>query len=287
MIRLPWKSWVTGARRWLFGSGAFDEIEIMRRLLPPVGTMLDVGAHHGSAMAPFVASGWRVHGFEPDPANRARLIEGFGANALVTIDPRAVSASDGDRVDLFSSSVSTGISSLLAFHDSHKLSGSVETVTLATYCRQHGIERVDFLKVDAEGLDLFVLKGFDWSYRPRAILCEFEDRKTTLLGYTLVDIVEFLVSKGYLVVISEWHPVIEYGSEHRWRAMFPWNTRAIHPEAWGNVLAVRDYDDEAQILEFGDAEAVGVTRRVIARRVARKLLPLGRRLRWKRDDERR
>src|SRR3546814_3086227 len=35
--------------------------------------MIDVGAHHGHALFPFLEKGWRVFAFEPDDRNRAIL----------------------------------------------------------------------------------------------------------------------------------------------------------------------------------------------------------------------
>jgi hypothetical protein len=78
---------------------------------------------------------------------------------------------------------------------------------------------VDFLKIDTEGFDLMVLKGYPWtqSPRPRVILCEFEDAKTVPLGYDFHQLAAFLVGEGYQLIISEWYPVKAYGGLHRWR----------------------------------------------------------------------
>src|SRR3546814_4091635 len=57
--------------------------------------MIDVGAHHGHALFPFLEKGWRVFAFEPDDRNRAilekRLAQADGAGSLVRLDNRAVS----------------------------------------------------------------------------------------------------------------------------------------------------------------------------------------------------
>src|SRR3546814_10935540 len=80
------------------------------------------------------------------------------------------------------------------------------------------IDGVDFLKVDTEGHDLFVLQGFPWErFRPAVIECEFEDAKTVPLGYTFHDMARFLLAKGYRVLVSEWHPIIRSGVRPDWR----------------------------------------------------------------------
>ena len=153
-----------------------DEMALVFALLgdAPPGVLLDVGAHHGSALLPFARRGWRVHAFEPDPANRARLLARCAGLAGVTLDPRAVSDRDGAAATLYTSPVSTGISALAPFHASHRAAASVETVTLTRYCAERGVERVDVLKTDVEGFDLFALRGFPWERLcPEVVVCEF------------------------------------------------------------------------------------------------------------------
>ena len=199
------------------------------------GTMLDVGAHFGSSLAPFLAAGWSVHAFEPDPSNRAFLASGYpGAK----IDPRAVSEVDGEEVSLYTSDVSTGISTLSPFHATHMPTTKVRTVRLDTYLREHNITQVDFLKTDVEGTDLFALRSFPWTrIHPKAVVCEFEDNKTVRLGHDVHDIAKFLEEQGYSVLVSEWEPITEYGREHVWRR-FTRYPAEIPSNSWGNLIAV-------------------------------------------------
>jgi hypothetical protein len=158
----------------------------------------------------------------------------------VTVDPRAVSEVDGDSMTLFTSDVSSGISTLTPFHPSHHADISVTTVRLSTYIDEHDIDSVGFLKIDAEGHDLFVLKSFPWTeFRPDAIVCEFEDRKTDPLGYRIGDLARFLEGHGYHVLVSEWYPVVEYGLVHRWRRVTSWPMTLADEKAWGNLIAVQ------------------------------------------------
>ena len=77
--------------------------------------MLDVGAHFGTSAAYFDKLGWSIHCFEPDQANRQKLVQRFGGNPNVTIDPRALSDNPAANVPFFSSQESSGISGLHAF----------------------------------------------------------------------------------------------------------------------------------------------------------------------------
>lgn len=213
-----------------------DEVGIVHSVIgEQKGIMLDVGAHWGNSLAPFLESGWTVFAFEPDPSNRATLTS---RHPGAVVDPRAISEKDGETVSLFTSDVSTGISTLSPFHPSHAATAQVETVRLDTFVRDRGIEKVDFIKTDVEGLDLFALRTFPWnSHHPRAVVCEFEDNKTTRLGYTMHDIAQFLVDKGYSVVVSEWEPVVEYGRHHTWKQFKRYPTD-VPSNSHGNLIAV-------------------------------------------------
>jgi len=228
------------------GPAQFDEVELISKLAAySDGVMLDVGANVGASLAWFARRNWSVHAFEPDPETRDALLMHLPEHWHVRVDPRAVSAASGQVVPLYTSDVSTGISSLAAFHASHKPTTTVLTVTLRDYMHEQGVESVDFLKVDAEGFDLFVLQGYPWEKtRPRLVLCEFEDRKTQALGYTYHDLGNLLARQGYAVFMSEWHPVVEYGTRHRWLRLARWPTEVLDANAWGNLIAVPPTDQD-------------------------------------------
>lgn len=210
--------------------------------------MIDVGAHRGSSTLPFAERGWRVYAFEPDQRNRRhfeRVLDGY---ENVTIDPRAVTDVDGAKSMLYESDESTGISSLLAFADSHRPSTKVETVRLDTFLAVNSVDRVDFLKVDTEGYDLLVLRSFPWqNYQPPFVLCEFEDRKTRHLGYSTQDIIHFLRDRGYHVLISEWHPIVRYGVTHAFFQLRVYDGRGPKSSSWGNLLALKQAESIPQM----------------------------------------
>jgi len=221
-----------------------DESELAYRVFQAgqsPGVMIDGGAHHGGALRRFANAGWRVHAFEPDPDDHAILMERFGRHPDVSIDPRAVSDREEPAVTFHRSPESTGISGLLPFHASHRPAGGVATTTFAAYIAAHGVNRVDFLKVDAEGSDYQVLLGFPWDrLRPRLVACEFEDAKLASSGPTCHDLARPLIDRGYAVMVSEWYPIKRYGGNHRWRRYARYPAELRDSRAWGNLLAARD-----------------------------------------------
>eukprot|EP00438_Fugacium_kawagutii_P011495 Skav204692 [mRNA] locus=scaffold7486:21683:22351:+ [translate_table: standard] len=203
--------------------------------------MLDVGAHFGTALRYFHDLAWTIHAFEPDPKNRERLLRNYGTAKNVIIDPRAIAAKAARNLPFYTSEVSSGISGLSGFHESHSSSYGVTATTISDVCRIRGIERIDFLKIDVEGFDFDVLKGVPWqTIVPEVIEAEFEDAKTLPLGHRWQDICKYLEARNYTVYISEWYPIEEYGVRHSWRSVTKWPTELKDPKGWGNLLAFQN-----------------------------------------------
>ncbi|WP_321413321.1 FkbM family methyltransferase [uncultured Desulfobacter sp.] len=220
-----------------------DESKLVYTILKeshPRGVMIDVGAHWGSALEPFANSDWQVYAFEPDVNNRKQLKAGFGDYKNVIIDPRALADKEQENIDFYTSNQSSGISGLSAFHESHESTDKVNTTTLKKVIQSFDIKVIDFLKIDTEGYDFFVLKGLPWDIlKPGVIVCEFEDAKTTPLGYNVYNLANFLLDKGYKVMVSEWYPIIKYGGNHKWKKFVEYPSKLDDKKGWGNLIAVR------------------------------------------------
>ncbi|MFT3857436.1 MAG: FkbM family methyltransferase [Aquabacterium sp.] len=205
------------------------------------GVMIDVGAHYGSTSSPFCEAGWQVYAFEPDSQNRAHLTQKIGHFRNIKIDNRALSNEEKESVTFYRSEQSTGISGLSAFHISHVAADTVAVTTLAQIVREHGIRTIDFLKIDTEGFDKFVLEGLPWdTHTPTTVVAEFEDAKTKPLGYDFDDFARFLTSRGYQVLVSEWEPIVAYGRTHTWADFKIYPCQLNSERAWGNFIATKD-----------------------------------------------
>lgn len=203
--------------------------------------MVDVGAHHGGTLEIYARVGWKIYAFEPDPENRKLLNIVSDRYTNVIVDDRAVTDKDSEKKQFYKSSISSGISGLSAFHTSHKPSFFIKTVTLRKYYRENNISTINFLKIDTEGYDLFVLKGHPWELvKPDIVLCEFEDIKTQPLGYSFGDLAKYLTRLGYNLLISEWYPIVEYGGNHHWRKFSKFPCELSDEKAWGNIIGVNN-----------------------------------------------
>lgn len=231
------------------------------------GVMIDVGCHQGSSMLPFLESGWKVFAFEPDTRNRMHLKPLTDQYPNLHIDQRAVSNQTAYQEPFFYSNVSTGISSLRTFHSSHEFGECVDVTTLEDFCLENIIEQVDFLKVDTEGHDLFVLQGFPWNrIQPEIVECEFEDHKTLNLGYSHSDLANFLIEMGYFVLMSEWEAIVEYGGQHEWRCLQEWPCILNDPAGWGNFLAFRNKPNQYDLMSAIGRGLVSTCKENVAKR---------------------
>jgi FkbM family methyltransferase len=130
--------------------------------------MIDVGAHHGHSLQPFLEVGWRVYAFEPVAANRERLERLAPGNDRLVIRPEAVSNATGRRLLHLAldrnGSLHEYYHSLEQFAEDqwHRKGPSVPiaTVSLDDLADRGELPRhVGVMKVDTEGHDLAVLKG--------------------------------------------------------------------------------------------------------------------------------
>jgi FkbM family methyltransferase len=217
------------------------------------GVLVDVGAHWGSVSCLFAAHGWDVLAFEPDPTNRAVLEGRARYFPRIVIDPRGIGTGREDSQTLYKSAISTGISSLVPFHESHEPALEIELIDLASALLEHGLGEVTVLKVDTEGYDLRVLAGMNWTdFQPDVVVVEYEDAKTTHLGYSHHDLAAYLQDLGYQVIVSEWFPVRQYGGDHQWRGYHDRPSDLHDPESTGNFLGFKDHTIASAFLErFG------------------------------------
>lgn len=150
-----------------------EEARAIFRLLPERDAVLfDLGAHHGEWSAT-VLRDWpgtvrAVHAFEPSQENCAWMKQFLIAQApdalrSLLIWPFAVSSNAG-HATLYGDRPGSGLASLV-HRDlehmalAHEPTSEVETITLDDHAERHGIDRIDFMKMDIEGHELDALKG--------------------------------------------------------------------------------------------------------------------------------
>lgn len=176
---------------------------------------IDVGAHEGELTFPFasVDRTLLVYAFEPNLRAASRIM---GRLPNYVVLPIAVAATDGSaelQLNAYEQS-----SSLLPADDAgvkawrseleFKVIGSVTvpTMRLDTFMNGAGIESVDFLKVDAQGLDLEVVRSAGDRLRDVARV-QLEATTASYRQYEGApgrsEIIEFMESKGFRLAEEE------------------------------------------------------------------------------------
>jgi FkbM family methyltransferase len=132
-------------------------------------TVFDVGANVGDwsrHVAGLLGTAGSVHAFEPTAASFARLVAKTDGHAQI----RAHHFGLSDRDAMLDMDVSAGRSqkSAVTTSDARRATADIDDYRIEScrfvrgdaFCAEHGIAWIDFLKIDTEGHDFAVLKGF-------------------------------------------------------------------------------------------------------------------------------
>ncbi len=221
-MRLPCGAWWL-ARNDVCGdkifAGTFElkEQKFLKRFLQEGMRVLDVGAHHGFytlTAAKRVGRSGRVIAFEPSPRERQRLILHVRMNRLanVQVEPFALGHEKAKGRLFMVKGRETGLNSLRPPVTSEPTSGvPVEVLSLDEYLKENPLPKpFDFVKIDAEGAELEVLKGamglLAGPARP-VFLIEMEQRRTAAWGYSTAAVYSLLSERGF-----QWFRLSEGGS---------------------------------------------------------------------------
>lgn len=187
------------------------ELLLLRLIAPKAHFFVDVGANVGTWSKRFLDS-MPSDGsgllFEPstESANRARaLLSQY--ELRVEFVEAAVGEASGDAEFYAEPQFGETSSIVKGFSRSDAVTRTVRVTTLDSEFEARGIEYVDFLKVDAEGSDLKVLKGARHALEDQRIgIFQFEyNAPWALAGSTLADAMSWLGRCGYAVFLLKAH----------------------------------------------------------------------------------
>lgn len=165
----------------------------------------------------------RIHAFEPVPSTFSVLQERLSKHSLrsnVRLVSQALSNEEG-TAEMYVGGETDGTNSLHA--DAMKRNQRrIETrkTTVFTYCSRNGIAIVHFLKCDAEGHDMEVLRGAKGLFdEQRVMACQFEyNHRWVYSRNYLKDVFDMFESTPYSIgkitsrcveLYQAWHPELE------------------------------------------------------------------------------
>jgi FkbM family methyltransferase len=183
------------------------EIALLRKVLPNCRLVFDVGAHTGSwaEAALGVNPALEIHCFEASVRTHRQLVE--RTPRLPVIANAFGLGAQAETRTLYSFGEGNNANSLYRRSglESHGFppQDKTETVTLVRcddYCAERGIAAIDFMKIDTEGHDLYVLEGARGLLSKQAVgAIQFEYGGCNIDSRVLLrDLFAFFADVGYM-----------------------------------------------------------------------------------------
>ena len=194
---------VTPLEAFNFGRYEDEDSEMIYKLLEDNFTVFDVGANIGwytTHIAKILTNG-SIHAFEPIPDTFGWLKKNTELNYLnnITLNNIALSEVKGEFTFYYSHNM-TGASSLQNITNNEKaILVKCKTETLDNYFKDSNLEKLDFIKCDVEGAELFVFKGgiqTILSHKP-IVFTEMLRKWSAKFNYHPNEIIKLFTSIGY------------------------------------------------------------------------------------------
>lgn len=182
-------------------NGEFYILEALSRF--PLRTVFDVGANVGdwtrAARTAFPQAS--IHAFEISQKTFARLAENTSSLPNVQCVNIGLAEKEG-TVTLHYYEQQPGLTTIFDYpHAFPKIEIPAPVTTGDLYCNQNDVTHIDFMKIDAEGMDHLILAGFANLLKNGAIdLIQFEYGQVSILSkFLLYDFYALLNRHGYTV----------------------------------------------------------------------------------------
>lgn len=192
----------------LFWLGAQDYWDIyhIKKLLKPGDIIFDVGANFGYysiILSSALRKQCSVHAFEPNPPTYERLLRNIELNDLSeVIATHRLGFSDvGGTGHMIERADNSGAATI----DTTQQGGDAVLTTLDNFCGAHGIDRIDFMKIDIEGFEERLLHGGSESFRRLKPIILIELNRPTLAreNSSVERVADLLGQFGYKLYASQ------------------------------------------------------------------------------------
>jgi len=184
-----------------------DELQVFLSLLREGMVVVDVGANIGLytlLSARRVGATGKVFAFEPVPHVYERLKENIAVNAITNVYALQLALSDAPgTARLF-----TGRNSMQGslYRQQTLQTIDVTTTSLDQFLGENGVEKVDAVKIDAEGAEMHILRGMHQllsSENKPILLVEHNDTALAAAGTSPAELFHSIVRYGYSAFLVE------------------------------------------------------------------------------------
>lgn len=187
--------------------------EMMKKILKPGDTFIDIGANIGNLTAlgaSLVGKDGEVHSFEPIPLYFQKLRELTKKNPSykISINNCALGEKTGvSKID-FAKPPHIGGSTMVAgvFKSDNIAKDGMEIIEVPMmrvdqYFKDRGLKKISLIKIDVEGFEFPVLKGlknyFETTPNRPVIICEITPSAYPALGESRLQLIEYMKNYGY------------------------------------------------------------------------------------------
>lgn len=195
--------------------GGYEKLEtqvvmnVMKYISRDNFTFLDIGANEGwytlNVRKTFCNS--KVYSFEPSPITCERMQENLIINNESTDKVENIGLYDkNDKLKFYYDEEGSGASSFMNIREKADIKPiEVDVRCLDDWARENDVAKIDFIKCDVEGAELFVYKGgreIIEQSKP-IVFSEMLRKWSAKFGYTPNDIISFFKELGYKCYVIE------------------------------------------------------------------------------------
>ena len=146
-------------------NGETEFLNRVKEIYPDTFTYFDVGAHVGTYTDMILERFENYQGylFEPAVDTYQKCVANHGKNKNLTLENAALSDESG-KIEYRIYPGDPTRNGIAGVGEEANFESEIHTVTCLTgdsYCKKNKIGHINLLKIDAEGYDLHVIKGFD------------------------------------------------------------------------------------------------------------------------------
>lgn len=182
-------------------SGSYEpkSLKLCKHILKKGGNMLDIGANVGLFSIHLASQkNLNVYAVEPTATNFTRLTQNKNLNHLDNLHLNNIGLSDENSFSFLTNYSPSNSGTFRVVENNEFNSYLIKLATLSDLVKFHKITNIELLKIDVEGFEMKIFKGYFGmdDPKPENIVMEFTDLMERT-GYTIADCYNFFKELGY------------------------------------------------------------------------------------------